>query len=166
MQVGKRRGRSEVSLASASCLKDTSYWFISFTRLHSHGDESGASVSFSRWKELHFQPLKAEIPLGDLGGSSLQTTKCRKAPKVAERVTVSVEGFVAGSRRRQLERCLLWGGEMVILGTLGHGEEGEAVGQKAAEGCGGEARGWQGVRASCRAAWAASTVLHRETASV
>lgn len=66
----------------------------------------------------------------------------------------------------QLERCLLWGGEMVTLGTLGHGGKGESVGLMAAEGCGGEAPGWHGVRASCRAAWAASTGFYRETASV
>lgn len=46
-------------------------------------------------------------------------------------------------------------------GALGRGGSGEAVGQTAAEGCGGEAQGWHGVRASCHAAGAA-----RETASV
>lgn len=49
-------------------------------------------------------------------------------------------------------------------GSLGHGGKGEAVGQMAAEGCGGEAQGWHGV--SCCAAWAASTRLQRETDSV
>lgn len=55
---------------------------------------------------------------------------------------------------------------MVTLGTLGHGGKGEAVGQMAAEVCGGETQGWHRVRASCCAAWADSTGLHGETASV
>lgn len=29
--------------------------------------------------------------------------------------------IVGKQRQTQLERCLLWGGEMVLLGALGHG---------------------------------------------
>lgn len=55
---------------------------------------------------------------------------------------------------------------MVTVGTLGHGGKGEAVGQMFAEGCGGEAQGWHGVRASCCAAWAEGTGLQGEASEM
>lgn len=44
---------------------------------------------------------------GGLGGSCLQTTKCRKAPKAAERVAVGVEGFIANDVKIARKRAVL-----------------------------------------------------------